>query len=188
MSSFNYLLLEETHADLVSHLTGIVQAPASPISGLKRVPNCSHNNKLYSMTLSGMDYEPRFGDLIALTQVKLTCVDDLASSNTCFLSAYVTQVIDERLVTIKISSSDLIESNLLEIQQRQKGFAVYLTNLTTNMRIWQALNSSANMNILQRTLSFTSVSLLTTLYITVPSPKTFEKFRPQATKRIGPKL
>ncbi|KAM0057421.1 putative P-loop containing nucleoside triphosphate hydrolase, DNA2/NAM7 helicase, helicase [Helianthus debilis subsp. tardiflorus] len=158
MSSFNYLLLEETHADLLSHLTGIIQAPASPISSLKRIPNGSHNNKLYSMTLSGMDYEPRFGDLIALTQVKLTCVDDLASSNTCFLSAYVTQVIDERLVTIKISSSDLMESNLLEIQQRQKGFVVYLTNLTTNMRIWQALNSSANMNVVHRTLSFTSVT------------------------------
>ncbi|XP_076954979.1 uncharacterized protein LOC143629638 [Bidens hawaiensis] len=155
MNSFKYLLLEETRADLLSKLTGISQEPASPISGLQRIPAGNHKENLYNMSFNWNKYEPRVGDLVALTRVKPKCIDNLGCSNNFFLTAYVTKVIDEKPMTVKICSSDLNEHNPFEIEERLEGFVVYLTSLTTNMRIWEALNSTANMHIIQRTLSFT---------------------------------
>ncbi|KAM0066052.1 putative mRNA-decapping enzyme subunit 1, PH-like domain superfamily [Helianthus debilis subsp. tardiflorus] len=138
---------------MFSQLAGISQAPASPFFGLWNMPTDSHKKMLYRMTLSGTKYDPIVGDLIALTQVKPKCIDDLARSNSPFPLAYVTDVINESPMTIQVlSSNDLIESSLCEMKERPKGFIVYLTNLTTNMHIWQALNPAANMNIAQTTL------------------------------------
>ncbi|KAI3712739.1 hypothetical protein L1987_71304 [Smallanthus sonchifolius] len=152
MSSFIYLLLEETRADLFSHLAQISQASASLISGLQRIALDSHKQLFYHLTLNGMKYDPAVGDLIALTQVKPKCIDDLAQSNTFFFPAYVTKVIHETPIRVQILSSQLIESNPYEI----KGFVVYLTNLTTNLCIWQSFDLADNENIIQRTLSFSS--------------------------------
>lgn len=162
MNSFTYLLLEETRADMFSQIASISQAPTSPFIDLQRLATDSPKKLFYRITLTGMKYDPMVGDLIALTQVKPKSVDDLAQWNSSFVLAYVTNVINEIPMTVYIMSShDLIESSLFWVQERPKGFVVYLTNLTTNMRIWQALNPAANMDIIQRTLSSTcSVSSL----------------------------
>ncbi|MFS7959441.1 putative mRNA-decapping enzyme subunit 1, PH-like domain superfamily [Helianthus anomalus] len=145
--------LWKTCADMFSQLAGISQAPASPFFGLWNMPTDSHKKMLYHMTLTGTKYDPIVGDLIALTKVKPKRIDDLARSNSPFPLAYVTDVINESPMTIQVlSSNDLIESSLCEMKERPKGFIVYLTNLTTNMHIWQALNPAANMNIVQTTL------------------------------------
>ncbi|KAI3813724.1 hypothetical protein L1987_18455 [Smallanthus sonchifolius] len=157
MNSFINLLLEETRADLSSHLAEISQAPASPISRLQRIETDSQKGLLYhDMTLDGTKYDPRVGDLIAMTQVKPKCIDDLAQTNSFFLTACVTKRIGRRPMAVQITSSHLIESNPFEIKDRPKGFVVYLTNLTTNLRTWQALTQAANLNVIERTLSFTS--------------------------------
>ncbi|MFS8034318.1 putative P-loop containing nucleoside triphosphate hydrolase, DNA2/NAM7 helicase, helicase [Helianthus anomalus] len=156
MNSFIYPLLEETRADLFSHLAEISQAPATPVYSMQRPPLCKPEDLSYHITLNGMMYEPRVGDLIAFTQVKPKCINDLCQSNRYFLTAYVTSVLESPMEFIVLSSHDLTESDLFEIQERPKCFVVYLTNLTTNMRIWQALNPPANMNVIQTTLSFSS--------------------------------
>ncbi|KAL7611244.1 hypothetical protein Lser_V15G12129 [Lactuca serriola] len=154
VNSFVLPLLEETHADLLSQLAGISQAPASCISVLQRIPTDKETEFFYRMVLTGMDYEPQVGDLIALTQVIPKCIDDLDRPNSGFLIAYVTQLDDQCYpVTIHIFSSDLIEPNEVETKKPSKAFAVHLTNLTTNMRIWRALNWEGNMGIIKRTLS-----------------------------------
>ncbi|KAI3768469.1 hypothetical protein L2E82_19169 [Cichorium intybus] len=174
MHSFMYPLLEETHADLLSQVAGISQAPASCISVLHRVPTENDTELLYLMTLTGTDYQPQVGDLVALTQVKPKCIDDLDRPNSCFLIAYVTQSNDQYPVTIHVLSSDLIESNQVETKEPSKAFAVHLTNLTTNMRIWKALNWEGNMSIIERTLSSSSlVSLLVTRIINIEALFTF---------------
>ncbi|KAK9074849.1 hypothetical protein SSX86_003168 [Deinandra increscens subsp. villosa] len=154
MNSFTNLLLEETHADLSSQLASISQAPASPIFRLQRIPTNSKKEQLYLMTLGGVKkYDPMVGDLIALTQVKPQCIDDLAQPNNFFPTAYVTKVTN---LDVQIMSSHVIESDPFEIKEGPKGYVVHLTNLTTNMRIWQALNMAGNMSVIQSTLSFTS--------------------------------
>ncbi|KAJ0614716.1 hypothetical protein HanIR_Chr02g0065531 [Helianthus annuus] len=135
MNSFIYLLLEETRADMFSQLAGISQAPASPVFGLWKMPTDSRKKMFYRMTLTGTKYDPMVGDLIALTQVKPKRIDDLARSNSPFLLAYVTNVIKSPMTIQVVSSNDLIESSLCEMKERPKAFVVYLTNLTTNMRM-----------------------------------------------------
>ncbi|CAI9276325.1 unnamed protein product [Lactuca saligna] len=152
MNSFKYPLLEETHADLLSEVAGISQAPSSCISSLQRIPTGNDRELLYRIKLTGSDYEPQVGDLIALTKVKPKCVADLDRPNSRFLIAFVSSLIDQKPMTIQVLSSDIIESNTVEAR-RSKAFVVYLTNLTTNMRIWKALNWEGNMSIVQRTLS-----------------------------------
>ncbi|KAD2275728.1 hypothetical protein E3N88_41512 [Mikania micrantha] len=159
MNSFIYLLLEETRADLLSHITQISQAPASPISGLQRLPTVEQEEDMYYhiTLLNGMNYDPQVGDLIALTQAKPNCIDDLVQPNSLFLTGYVTRLINKSPMDLCVLSSHLLELNPFERNERAMvGFVVYLTNLTTNMRIWQALNPAGNMNIIQRTLSFSS--------------------------------
>lgn len=165
MDSFTYHLYEETHADLLSQLAGIFRAPVSPIYNVQPLPTGGHKKVLmYYMTLTGMNYEPKVGDLVALTQVKPKRIDDLDRPNSPFLTAYVTKVIYDIPTRVQVLSSDVIESNLFGRKGLSKRFVVYLTNLTTNMRIWQALQPSGNMNIIQRTLSFTSpVCFFTTI-------------------------
>lgn len=155
MNSFKYPLLEETHADLLSQVAGISQAPSSCISSLQRIPTGNDRELLYRIKLTGSDYEPQVGDLIALTKVKPKCIADLDRPNSRFLIAFVSSLIDQKPMTIQVLSSDIIESNTVEAR-RSKAFVVYLTNLTTNMRIWKALNWEGNMSIIQRTLSTSS--------------------------------
>ncbi|MFS7899572.1 hypothetical protein Hanom_Chr00s066286g01787101 [Helianthus anomalus] len=146
--------LWKTLADMFSQLAGISQAPASPFFGFWNMPTDSHKKMLYRLTLTGTKYDSVVGDLIALIQVKPKRIDDIVRSNSPFLLAYVTDVINENPMTIQVlSSNDIIESSLCEMKERPKGFILYLTNLKTNMHIWQALNSAANMNIVQTTLS-----------------------------------
>ncbi|GJT86440.1 hypothetical protein Tco_1068157 [Tanacetum coccineum] len=156
MDSFTYHLYEETHADLLSQLAGIFRAPVSSIYDVQRLPTGGHKELMYQMTLAGMKYEPKVGDLVALTEVKPKRINDLDRPNSPFLIAYVTKIIDQSPTRVQVLSSNVIESNSFEEKEQLKSFVVYLTNLTTNMRIWQALKPSGNMNVIQRTLSFTS--------------------------------
>ncbi|KAK1439278.1 hypothetical protein QVD17_05094 [Tagetes erecta] len=159
MNSFIHLLLEETRADLLSHIDAISQAPASPISGLRRISSDNNTELYYQITLNGFKYEATVGDLIVLTEVTPKCIDDLVVSNSYFVTAYVTGLVaQDPTDLIVLLSHDLTELNLFEANKRRpKGFVVYLTNLTTNMRIWQALNPAASMDIMKRTLSFSPI-------------------------------
>ncbi|KAL8200305.1 hypothetical protein R6Q57_011644 [Mikania cordata] len=122
MNSFIYLLLEETRADLLSHITQISQAPASPISGLQRFPTVEHEEDMYYhiTLLNGTNYDPQVGDLIALTQAKPNCIDDLVQPNSLFLTGYVTRLINKSPTDLCVLSSHLIESNPFERNERPK--------------------------------------------------------------------
>ncbi|KAK6125905.1 hypothetical protein DH2020_040354 [Rehmannia glutinosa] len=90
LNSFTIPLIEETHADIRSNMMNLRSAPASEIFDVKISTKFKPpTDLLYVITLkrleensddkSGM-YEPEFGDLIALTEVKPKCIDDLNGS------------------------------------------------------------------------------------------------------------
>ncbi|KAK7255004.1 hypothetical protein RIF29_28403 [Crotalaria pallida] len=92
---------------------------------------------------------PTVGDLIALTNERPKGMDDL--SRNCTL-AYVHRV-DNHYV--KVLSSKLIMAGGMDQKKNDTVFAVSLTNLTTNIRIWRSLNgelTGGNMNILKKVL------------------------------------
>lgn len=104
-------------------------------------------------------YEPEPGDLFALTDIIPKRMDDLKRSGSYFRIAYVSGPKDTNNDEYPILSS---ESMGMDIEsgfrfRKQRLYAIHLLNLTTNVRIWKALNSrlggdEKNMNIIKEVL------------------------------------
>lgn len=93
-------------------------------------------------------YEPEVGDLIALTDIKPRSIDDLQRPNKSYIIVLVQGVVKKKfLYTLFVLSSKPISRVGRKKDSRSyrrkdvKHFAVYLTNMTTNIRISQALHS-----------------------------------------------
>ncbi|KAB1211383.1 putative helicase senataxin [Morella rubra] len=95
-------------------------------------------------------YEPEVGDLIALTDVRPKCINDINKPKRYYLIAYVHGARDVITDEISILASKPILTDQDLQQSRKKTFlakeeetlfAVYLMNMTTSVRIWRALNS-----------------------------------------------
>ncbi|XP_055961523.1 uncharacterized protein LOC126676427 [Mercurialis annua] len=110
--------------------------------------------------------EPQVGDLIAFTDViRPKCISDLNRPRRPFLLAYVHEIADENsdILSIIASKPFNLEENKIIFggngRQKDRLFVVYITNLTTNIRIWKALNSeleNPNTNIIKRVLEANS--------------------------------
>lgn len=183
MSSFNAPLMEETHADLFSGLAAVSRAPICEIlyvqkskdyndpddlfydirlrPSLKDEPpkefdNDSRTHKPKKGDLTDA-YEPEDGDLIALTDVRPKRIDDLNRPPRSYIIAFVQGSCGNSNV-IPILSSRPIEfhsRDRLRNERRGTFFAVYLTNMTTNIRIWRALNyelEEGNLKVIEKVL------------------------------------
>ncbi|GJV28146.1 putative P-loop containing nucleoside triphosphate hydrolase [Tanacetum coccineum] len=160
--SFVYPLFEETHADLRSKILGLNRCPTSGILCLKKTKGFTLPKPLlYTILLPRRrgSYEPEVGDLIALTNVWPRSVDDLQRPNKSYIIALVQGMkIYKFVYVIFVKSSKPIDGgeDYKKHLARQKNskkdskryrekdikhFVVYLTNLTTNIRISQALHS-----------------------------------------------
>ncbi|GER34867.1 P-loop containing nucleoside triphosphatehydrolases superfamily protein [Striga asiatica] len=157
LNSFVLPLIEETRADLRSCVEGVHSAPSRKIHGVKMrkklETETSKNSFLYQLTLERSinpgAYEPSCGDLIALTEMRPNCVDDLNGRKRQYLVAFVRRVLYGGIVITVLSSQPISFQRKLDPL-----FAVYLTNLTTNIRIWTALHpgEGANMRIINSVL------------------------------------
>ncbi|KAM3749893.1 hypothetical protein ACB098_05G220000 [Castanea mollissima] len=135
MNSFTYPLIEETRADLLSSMSTLPLSPSA--SGLQK----------------NGGYEPMVGDIIALTNVRPKYVEDLDRPNRPFLVAFVQEVKNNNI--LKILSSKPILAEEQENEKRETLYAICLINMTTNIRIWRALNfelEGKNLDIIGKVL------------------------------------
>ncbi|TQE12863.1 hypothetical protein C1H46_001509 [Malus baccata] len=153
MKSFIPSLVEETHADLLSSMMNLSQAPTLEILTVKTSKNHGPPKDLfYDVTCVGT-YVPQVGDLIALTDIKPKCVDHLNGPRISYLIAYVHRSRDSNLSIL--SSKHIDTGRYTHIKSKTDTlFAVYLLNMTTAVRVWKALNSkgantSLTKNLLQ---------------------------------------
>ncbi|XP_030969310.1 helicase sen1-like isoform X3 [Quercus lobata] len=160
MNSFTYPLIEETHADLLSSMSTLHLAPSCEISSFKQTKDFKPpKDFFYLVTLksvSGLQknggYEPMVGDIIALTNVRPK-YNDLDRPNRLFLVAFVQKVKDDNILTILASKPILAVEQ--EKKKRETFYAICLINMTTNIRIWRALNSQLegkNLDIIGKVL------------------------------------
>ncbi|KAL0379077.1 UNVERIFIED_CONTAM: Helicase SEN1 [Sesamum radiatum] len=163
LRSFVNPLIEETHADLRSSMTTLHSAPACEIFD---VASLEFGLTMYLITVRSAEsgdkpgtYVPESGDLIALTDVRPRCIDDLNGPKMSYVVALVQGMKDEEddFVRIRILSSKPFtfgKGDDKENETRERLFAVYLTNLTTNRRIWNALHlgGGGNRNIINSVL------------------------------------
>ena len=176
MNSFTYPLIEETHADLLSSMSTLHLAPRCEISSFKQTKNFKPpKDFFYRITLksvSGLQknggYEPMVGDIIALTNVR-SKYKDLDRPNRPFIVAFVQRVKDDKILTILASEPILAEEP--ENKKRETLYAICLINMTTNIRIWRALNSQLegkNLDIIEKVQQPNSaVRILILVYFSV---------------------
>ena len=168
LTSFCDPLVEETHADLLSSMSTVSQEPTCAIFSVKQAVKCKPTKDLfYHVTLEsvkkfenhGVRYEAEVRDTIAITGVRPKCIDDLERPNMSCLVAFVLSVRYERFLTILSSKPILFEHG--KNKKRQTLYAVPLIKMTTNFRIWRALNSKlegGNIKIIQNVLQSSSIS------------------------------
>ncbi|KAL2333167.1 hypothetical protein Fmac_014380 [Flemingia macrophylla] len=158
LNSFISPLIEETRTDLCSSMKMVSEAPACEITDIafSEDHNSPHDllykiemNKTEDSDRKGDIYEPEVGQLIALTGRRPTCIDDLNKPGNSYIIALIRRVKkkdNEDVYDVQILASKPIKLDMY-LQEDDRyiygiyGFAVYLSNVTTNMRIWNALNS-----------------------------------------------
>ncbi|KAJ4974780.1 hypothetical protein NE237_007954 [Protea cynaroides] len=179
-TSFIFPLIEETHAGLYSNMMNLSHAPKCQIDYVKESEDHRPPQDLfYDMVVRKEGdskhrkeiYKPQVGDLIALSDVKPVCIDDLNRPRRSFLLAIVTVADEdggEDEVEDEVEEEEeascffkvLLSKPIMfvgEVQKKKEPlFAVYLMNMITNTRIWNALHPEmqrGNMNVIREVLS-----------------------------------
>ncbi|RZC52631.1 hypothetical protein C5167_021051 [Papaver somniferum] len=176
LSSFRHPLLEETHADLSSNMKNLYQAPKCEIVSVEKHIGCKQGNYVYKMLLSdtGTDrkpmkdaYKPQPSDVIAFSDVRPENVKDFIRIS--YIPAIILKVEDDKkkpYLAIVLASKPIIleneedyEEEYIETEKKlicNPLFAVYLLNMTTNLRIWGALSGERNGDIIKGVLEANS--------------------------------
>ncbi|KAF7149562.1 hypothetical protein RHSIM_Rhsim02G0186400 [Rhododendron simsii] len=173
MDSFIEPLIEETHKGLFSSIQTVHRAPTREILS---VDICKPRKDLYyNISFNGKrddeSYEPKFGDLVALTEVRPKRMDDLHRPRSPYLIGFVHTEgeCDSEKMDIRASKSIVLGEYGYRRKYKKKRslFVVYLTSMITNLRIWMALKSEldGNMNVINRVLQPDStVRIMTILF------------------------
>ncbi|KAK6243972.1 hypothetical protein QUC31_010381 [Theobroma cacao] len=166
LHSFVAPLIEETHADLLSGMKRVSQAPSRQLDSVTRDKRYKPPKDLIYKIVLKRDskksdlatYQPQSGDLVTLTDVRPKCTSDLNRSKMSYLLAYVQGVKkypDE--LFIRSSKPIMIEEDMQRkeniSQQKPTFFFVFLINMTTNIRIWKALHpdpKGGNLNMINK--------------------------------------
>ncbi|KAI3926683.1 hypothetical protein MKW92_000475 [Papaver armeniacum] len=165
LDSYRYPLLEETHADLLSNMMNMCKAPKCKILSVEKHKHYKPpRNFIYTMLLDHMGedgkpdkdvYKPQGSDIIAFSDVRPERVKDFVRVS--YIPAMILGVDEEMPYLVEVLTSKPIivedengEENLI----KDPLFAVFLINMTTNLRIWRALHPSGarNENIIKEVL------------------------------------
>lgn len=162
MKAFVPSLLEETHDELRSSMMSLSRAPTCEILTVETSKDHKPPKDLFYQITCAEDYvgayEPVVGDIIALTDVRPKSIDDLNRSRNSYLIAYVIgsqHGSSDKLPILASKSINKGESGNKKIKSKSDTlFAVYLMNMTTNVRVWKALNSElgSNTNLFKKVL------------------------------------
>lgn len=166
-SSYIYPLIEETHADLNSNMSLLYQAPTCEILHLEENKDYKPPKQLFydavfdrsedRKTRNKRDtYVPQKGDVIALTERRPRCIDDLNMPPRHYLLALVTRGDgeDSPFLPQILTSKPVFREKAEEGEGKWVSLiATFLINITTNDRIWTALKGGKNLGIIKEVLS-----------------------------------
>ncbi|KAG7559273.1 P-loop containing nucleoside triphosphate hydrolase [Arabidopsis thaliana x Arabidopsis arenosa] len=135
----------EAHTELFSSFKSVSKSPVVQIRSMetkmKQSSGSSSNKLVYDITLKAAEgfsakYQPKCGDLIALTTEKPRRITDLNP----LLLGYVFSSDGDLKISVHLSRSISLVENYR--------FGVFLMTLTTNTRIWNALHNEADTSTL----------------------------------------
>ncbi|KAL0664220.1 hypothetical protein Bca4012_101058 [Brassica carinata] len=158
--SFIPSLIEETHAALSSSIKTLWWSPVVEITYIAPTAEFElPNNLFYKVHLSTDESSLIPKDLIALTDKRPNRVDGFNITNEPYVVAIVCKADPDRpnVITI-LASKPLLLENLHQMRKNEKReslFGVYMTNITTNVRIWHSLHlglQGGNLSLLSTVL------------------------------------
>ncbi|XP_073120215.1 uncharacterized ATP-dependent helicase C29A10.10c-like [Henckelia pumila] len=156
LGSYVFPLLEETRAELASAMETIYKAPFAEVTSLTEHGKCLHSVVVdfWRNRITGKEPYRRTlpGDILLLSDLKPESVSDLGRVDFWkFVLASVTQISDGKnrpsfkvKMEMGIDVGDQIQSKSL--------YVVFLANLATNRRIWNALRMRKNLSIVEKIL------------------------------------
>ncbi|KAI6677276.1 hypothetical protein NL676_038072 [Syzygium grande] len=162
LGSYVYPLLEETRASLCSSLENISLLPFTKVTGFVE---CKRSGNSYAVeagqwsnesnTRGRETYKTLPGDILILTDAKPATVPDLERYGRRWVFASVRMIVEDDEEDEATSSTSFKMEALLdrEVDNSWKPkFAIFLINIATNRRIWNALHMSVNLDIVKEVL------------------------------------
>ncbi|KAL2487580.1 uncharacterized protein Fot_40872 [Forsythia ovata] len=165
LGSYVYPLLEETRADLASAVDSIYNAPFAEVIALDASKPYDIHTMLYHVKVDSWKnrlgdrgrepYRTLPGDVVLLSNGKPESVADLQRVGWTWTFASVTGIgEDENDDNYKFTNFKVKTWNCIEVEdgQHKSLYVVFLTNMTTYQRIWNALCMRKNLNIIETVL------------------------------------
>ncbi|CAI9770918.1 unnamed protein product [Fraxinus pennsylvanica] len=166
LGSYVFPLLEETRAELASAMDGVYNAPFAEVIALDAAKPYDTHTLLYNVKvdkwknrLGHSDRKPYRtlpGDVVLLLTGKPESVADLQQVGWTWTFASVTNIAevenDDNYTStdFRVKAENRIE---VEDEQHKSLYVVFLANITTNQRIWNALCMRKNLDIIETVLS-----------------------------------
>lgn len=164
LDSFVYPLLEETRARLASNMEVINKAPFAEVVNIyeeKPLGGLSYNVQVDSWRNRLIDrgrelYRILPGDILIVSDSKPETVTDLQRTKWTWNFASVIGIVEDELQDSSCSSTKFSIKSAEEIDvhagKQKPFFVVFLTNITTDKRIWSALHMFKNLSIIKNLL------------------------------------
>ncbi|XP_016185296.1 uncharacterized protein LOC107626920 [Arachis ipaensis] len=160
IGSFVYPLLEETRAQLCSSMEVLQNAPFAKVNSIDN--DKKFGRKFYNLNIG--EWKNRFtlrtnepyrilpGDVLILTDYKPETVNGLQrfARMWTFVSVVKTSEDEDLNLKVKVKASSDIDP---ELKYNKSLFLVFLTNISSNRRIWNALHMDGNLNIVNQVLT-----------------------------------
>lgn len=165
LSSFVYPLIEETKSEICSKVESLSTAPFAKITTLCSSPQFvnRHYEIVFSKwkesfhSLKKVPRQAKSGDLIVFTQAKPDKNFSVRRLGRSWCLGFVTKILkhefNERLIYtphFEVSTSIKLEAAL---DVSKPFYAVFLMNMTTNNRIWNALYTCPSDHVIRELLS-----------------------------------
>ncbi|KAL8483086.1 hypothetical protein ACS0TY_025947 [Phlomoides rotata] len=165
LASFVYPLLEETRSELASALETAYKAPFAEVTYCKE---SKRDELLYSVKVDywrniksdrGKEpYRTLPGDFVLLSDSNPERFLDFGRVDCSYTFASVTYISGDDVdddSTFSSSDFKLKTAGSIEVddKRRKSLYVVYLTNMTTNKRIWRALKMRRNLKIIEKVLT-----------------------------------
>ncbi|KAG8369514.1 hypothetical protein BUALT_Bualt14G0021500 [Buddleja alternifolia] len=162
LGSYVYPLLEETRIELASAMETVYKAPFSEVISFREL---KHNELLSEIKVDywrnrrsdrgGEAYRTLPGDIVLLSDSKPETPDDLQRVGwTCTFASVVKIADDENGDSSTSSCFKVKTAKQIDVGDglRKSLYVVFLSNMTTNKRIWNALHMRRNLNIIEKVL------------------------------------
>jgi senataxin len=150
VASFISPLVEEMRAELHNNLESVSEAPYAAVEFLQKIQPSNGAVEVYKMLINreydmgerkgGQNFAPKPNDILILSTRVPQCVEDLRDYMLAVVNRTECQYEDSSILEVKICVSDMHPFCAKNKNMRSECFGIYLGNMTTNLRIWNALH------------------------------------------------